>query len=831
MALIILDPNLESEAGHHLAYDLAIAKEALARGQTVTIVANRRFRAGSFQGARILPHFSSTTYAVRHDDPVTGRFDDIRHFNDEFAAELDLLPASLFTPGDAVLAPTVTEAHLCGLVGWMKGFAAASAPLFIVHLMFPSGVSLDASGALVVEDPIAALAYRLAGRVAAAPGPTVHLFASGRQHAVEYGALFGRDVPAHPLPILPASSMRAATPGNEALLFAGDARLDKGLALLAPLLRLLAPAHPGWTFTAHVNADAAWGEAAAAAALFRSEAARHPNARQFDGRLAPEAYEDLLCRARLALFPYDPDRYRRKSSGVLWEAVSLGIPVLVPAGTWLANEARGWGAGHVAFASNEPEAIATAFREALADIEALAEASAAAALRYRSTNGASALLDQIATLWVRHAAATSLVRRPAPVTLDLAHLDEGWHRPETVGGTPVRWSAREPRLVFDWPFLEPWVVEMDLVSHFGAAQIERAEVISDGMPLALTFRPEGGGGQVQIRGPGPGRTQPRIALGIRLPHTHRPSTDARDLGILVKAIRIRPDFAGPAPATPARPSAWVLSAPAANGGWPLAPAVSGTLVTDGGAPCVLSFRLAGASVPDIRGIMLFVAGRQTSLTMSAESDGTWLATAELMPPVLAGAVEVPWDLLAGPATTPPRLLSVLVAPLGSPRLAAAPPAIVAHHPDTSIAAGPAHPPDRAEDAILWDQSDGFGVEEGPFPDLGLPHGVRWVVARRACLAVRSATAGGIRLRITYRSLLLRQRASVTAGGEPARRLELPGGRLQQREEATVELSLPVGDTTIAFDFDGAVREPGTGRDLVLLVEDIALLRMDRAATT
>ncbi len=57
MALIILDPTLESEAGHHLAYDLAIAREALARGQSVTIVSNRRFPARSLQGVRISPPF------------------------------------------------------------------------------------------------------------------------------------------------------------------------------------------------------------------------------------------------------------------------------------------------------------------------------------------------------------------------------------------------------------------------------------------------------------------------------------------------------------------------------------------------------------------------------------------------------------------------------------------------------------------------------------------------------------------------------------------------------------------------------------------------------
>ena len=54
MALIILDPNLEGEAGHHLAYDLAIAREAMARGEPATIIANRRFAATTIGGFAVL---------------------------------------------------------------------------------------------------------------------------------------------------------------------------------------------------------------------------------------------------------------------------------------------------------------------------------------------------------------------------------------------------------------------------------------------------------------------------------------------------------------------------------------------------------------------------------------------------------------------------------------------------------------------------------------------------------------------------------------------------------------------------------------------------------
>ncbi len=833
MALIILDPNLEGEAGHHLAYDLAIAREAMARGQAATIVANRRFPATAVQGVRVLPHFTATTYAVRHEDPVTGRFDDIRHFNDLLGAELALLPADLAGPCDAVLAPTVTETHLAGLIGWMKAFDPAAAPLFVVHLMFPSGVARDAAGGMVVEDPIAALAYRLAGRVADQPGPPVHLFASGPQHAEEFGLLFGRPVPAHPLPIRPEPPATPASSGDRALLFAGDARTDKGIALLPDLLDLLAPAHPGWTFAAHVNAEAAWGAAAAAAVALRARAAAHPNASFAEGRLPPEAYLALLAGARLALLPYDPVGYRRKSSGVLWEAVSLGVPLVVPAGTWLENEARHWGAGHACFAAPEPGAIAAALAGAIDGIEALAAASAVAALRYRAANGASALLDQIGEIWVRHAATASLAARPAAAAIDLARLEDGWHRPEQVNGAPARWSDREPTLVFDWPFAEPWEVEFTLLSHFGAAQFETAEARAGDLPVTLAFAPQGGGGKLVASGPGPGRARPRVALRIRLAQTHRPPNDARDLGMLVGAIRLAPGGEAARAAAPALPFARILSAPAAAGGWPVAPAASGLVATDRGAPCVLAFRFAPAPVAALRAVTLHVAGREVPLVLSAEADGAWLATAELPAALLAGAAERPWDLLAGVAQPgpPPRLLAASAAPLGgtpmsragheAPAARDAAPAPVQDAPGNGEAP-PALDAAATEDGILWSLSEGFGEQEGPFPELGLPHGVRWVVSRRARLVMRRGGAGPARLRIAYRSLLLRQRVLVAADGSEARRFDLPGGRLQDRQETVIPIDLPEGAATVALDFEGAVREPGTGRDLVLLVEAIAL---------
>jgi len=808
MGLIILDPNLDGEAGHHLAYDLAIAREAISRGESATIVANRRFPAAEAEGVRILPHFTETCYAIRHDDPVTGRFDDYRHFNDLLQAELATLPRGEFRATDCVLVPTVTETQLAGYIGWMKGFDPAEAPLFLIHLMMPSGLAVE-DGAARVEDPLRALFYRLADRAAQEAGAPVHLFASGGQHAAEYGALFGRAVEPHPLPLRPEPGPAPATPPRRALLFAGDARADKGIGLLPDLVPLLAEAHPDWRFVAHVNAARAWGPARAAAGALAGIAAGLPAFDLAGGRLPPEDYLALLRGAGIALFPYDPELYRRKSSGVLWEAVSLGLPVIVPAGTWLAHEAAHWGAGHVTYAAQEPAAVAGAFAAALPRIGELRAASAAAAARYRAANGAAALLDQVAALWVRHKATATLAARSRGVAIDLGRLEGGWHRLETVEGRVARWTMQDPVIAFDWPFEEGWEVQVTVQAMLDAKQAEGVQASANGVPLAVTPMRDGRAMRLLLRGPGPGRASPRVDLRLRLPFTRRPANDARDLGLLVSGIRVGPASAVPGPAA-ALPQARILGRAGPGGGFPVAPVVSGEVAAEAGAPCVLAFRLR-AEVAAARGLALHVNGLPVPLAVSAEPGGTWLATAALPPAVLrlAGARGA-WDLVSDGTGEAPVLLSVAAAATAGTALAGeAPP---------EPAAPPAARPEGPGPWIRWDLSEGFGGEEGPFPDLDIPGRVRWVLAREARLVLEAAAAGPARLTIRHRGLLPRQAVRVALNDGAATTMEATGGGLKAAGELVLDLDLAAGANTLALGFAGAVREPGTRRELVLLVE-------------
>jgi hypothetical protein len=399
----ILDPNLAHGHGHQIEWDLSIAAAARRRGENAIILAHKDFARRSENGISILPHFSHTTYESRSTDKFASGYDDFRFFNKVLEAELSALQREAFGPNDTILAPTLSERHLLGYVSWMKSFEIGKAPLFVVHLMFPSGLAVGVDGHEKIIDPLRTLFYSLAFRRAAEAGPKIFFFGGGRQIAREYSVLKSEPISSYAIPLCPEPRPSAQTGSRlSALLYAGDMKIDKGIGLLPGLADRLCREHADWGFLVHVNAGIGGAQALRSYDTLGALSARHKNLDFRAGRLERDAYLDLLRSADCMISTYDPRAYQGKSSGVLWECISLGIPLLVPAACWLAQEAHEWETGFRTYSPYDIEAICAAFGSMRSEIGALAAQSRSAAEKYRSCNGADALIEQIWRLQ-RHA--------------------------------------------------------------------------------------------------------------------------------------------------------------------------------------------------------------------------------------------------------------------------------------------------------------------------------------------------------------------------------------------------------------------------------------------
>jgi hypothetical protein len=629
MTLFILDPNLDTQHGHHLNWDLSIAREAVDRGEDVTIYANRVFAAAVPDTVTVVPYFSHSTYLRRSQDRITGRFDDFRHFNDILAEELEALPRGMFAATDVVLVPTLSENHCLAYVAWAKQFDPVSAPLFVVHLMFPSGVvPTGAPGGYTVADPLQALFYRLAFDVADKPGGApIYFFGGGRQIAREFSCLSGRTIEPHPVPIRPERRRPLSREGRPvALLYAGDAKIEKGIHLLPELAARLCAAHPEWDFTAHVNSSTSWGEALQACEALRQSVESLANFRLYQGHLSPEAYLDFLEEARCLLCTYDPEVYARKSSGVIWECISLGIPMLVPAGCWLEKEAEEWRAGYLSFRPYDLDAMCGEFGRFAAKLGALETTSAEAARQYQSFNGAAAIIDQIAPLSVPRFMAASLGGRQIESLLPLDEIDTpGWHGIETVDSRLARWTAKEAQLRIRWAYPEPWAVELYVDALADDDQLTQAEARVGDVRLATTAFIDGNGsGRLVVKGsPREPGTDEQL-LAVSFPNAHRPTDDARDLGVRVRRVLLKPatsDALTPVMQGNRIAVRSAVKAGPAAGSFVLQGTVSGIFWLEPHAAGEIRFRLSSTAGPELRRRLKFYIDGEPA-AMSIEADGT-----------------------------------------------------------------------------------------------------------------------------------------------------------------------------------------------------------------
>lgn len=118
--------------------------------------------------------------------------------------------------------------------------------------------------------------------------------------------------------------------------------------------------------------------------------------------LSPEQndadYCENLQRGSLLLLAYEAQPYKALTSGVFTEAASMGKPVVVPAGTWMAQKiAEGYGVGRV-FDDHSAEAVADALLGALRDLNALAASARAMAPRLGVETGCRRYLERMIAL-------------------------------------------------------------------------------------------------------------------------------------------------------------------------------------------------------------------------------------------------------------------------------------------------------------------------------------------------------------------------------------------------------------------------------------------------
>lgn len=230
---------------------------------------------------------------------------------------------------------------------------------------------------------------KLAGRL--------HLYSDTRQLASQYNALIGEER-VRVLPIPHCLEELAPRPHEEGaplrLTYLGNARSEKGFDLLPDLVKALKPDFLSTgrvQILAQSNIPVSLEEAAVARAA--AELARYPRTQVqlIDRELSLPEFQELIFSADIVLLPYRGDLYRRRSSGILVQALAAGKPVVVPEDSWLSEEAPQGSAVTFGVKRSFSEAV----RSAIETYPQLAEAARAATDRVRQEHNADRLVQML----------------------------------------------------------------------------------------------------------------------------------------------------------------------------------------------------------------------------------------------------------------------------------------------------------------------------------------------------------------------------------------------------------------------------------------------------
>lgn len=177
------------------------------------------------------------------------------------------------------------------------------------------------------------------GRFLRRPGVRARFWTDSEQLTEEY-AMVAPGFGTLPIPHTYPPSEPPAGPYTVSYL--GDARSEKGYHLLPRAVGDLWESHVRTgrlRFVVQSNFNVPGGEPSAAVARAQLEQSASPGMLDLlTEPLDSDGYREALSSSSALLLPYDPQNYYARSSGICAEALAQGIPVAVPAGSWMSRQ-------------------------------------------------------------------------------------------------------------------------------------------------------------------------------------------------------------------------------------------------------------------------------------------------------------------------------------------------------------------------------------------------------------------------------------------------------------------------------------------------------------
>lgn len=372
---VLIDPSLQAVGGHHFEYALHLLRAAEQAGFEPWLATHRKFRdlAELPEHWRVLPLYQRGTYSKRRfladgSSPAASRqrtwavrrlaewWNDRRRAkrSTTFARDTVALFRQVgLEPGDQVFLPTVSELELLGLAQFLAHDDRSAGVDWHLQFHFPiySGYEPD------YPDQDAGLEELRRGfrqATALAADHRLHFYTTTEGLAIQHNRLGVAQFQALPYPGNPAlqsgrvrgtSHSATSHSGPLRVSYLGDARYEKGYQCLPQIIKRVwddyvatnrirflvqsdcnFPNPPQGNNIAVVEARAALGRLPLEKITF------------FDAPLDSSEFTRRTLQSDIGLLPYERAPYNVRCSGILIDALGVGMPVVVPAGSWLGDQ-------------------------------------------------------------------------------------------------------------------------------------------------------------------------------------------------------------------------------------------------------------------------------------------------------------------------------------------------------------------------------------------------------------------------------------------------------------------------------------------------------------
>lgn len=350
---VLIEHSLKNLGGHYYTYALGVLQVAEAAGFQPVLAAHRSFRdrhalPDHWEVHAIFPDHSRWTISP---DSKTHGLAFARHRLASFkrqklarrfaAAAADLFRRIQLETGDHVFVTTASDADLLGLALFLERCDTARRVTW--HVQFHHPLFHGREPDFARQSPIARQARTaFAEALVRAPNHDIRLYCTTPQLVRQYEHLGTGSFTCLPYPIHPlfrgAKAHGPAQPIRVACL--GHTRMEKGYDQLPHVIRALWPKYLSTGRAELLLQTRRSKPRKKLTQLVRELGGKSDNAglAYAPFPLDLPQYAQLVGSADIALLLYDSTRYYSRCSGVLLESLIAGVPVIVPAGGWLAQQ-------------------------------------------------------------------------------------------------------------------------------------------------------------------------------------------------------------------------------------------------------------------------------------------------------------------------------------------------------------------------------------------------------------------------------------------------------------------------------------------------------------